>query len=131
MSLRLHQLSQLDITRYVRAGDLVSWGQAMAEPRGLLAAYFDARHNIGPTRAFAGLSLTGDLKPVHCDVIKVLSYGALGSTAALVRQDLVDLYPCRYVQMPALIRQGQLRPDVLLLQLSPPGPDGRHSLGFN
>jgi len=131
MSLRLHPLSQLDITRYIRAGDLVSWEQAMAEPRGLLAAYLAARHSIGPTRAFAGLSLSGDLKPVHCDAIKVLSYGALGSTAALVRQDLVDLYPCRYAQMPALIRQGQLRPDVLLLQLSPPGPDGRHSLGFN
>lgn len=130
MSLTPTDPHRLNLADYIRPGDLVSWGQAMAEPRSLIAKYLEQRHDIGPTRAFVGLTLTDDLQPQHTDVISLLSYGALGRLAPLYNAGLVDMVPCRYSALPGLIRQGTLRPDVLFIQISPAGPDGTHSLGW-
>ncbi len=121
---------RLDLAKFIRAGDLVSWGQAMSEPRSLIAKYLEQRHDLGPTRAFVGLTLTEDLQPQHCDAISLLSYGALGGLAPLHNAGLLQIIPCRYSALPGLIRRGSLRPDVLFIQISPPGPDGSHSLGW-
>ena len=46
-------LDALDWPALVRPGSLVVWGQGCAEPNGLTAALMDARHAVGPFRAFA------------------------------------------------------------------------------
>lgn len=121
---------RLVLSDYIRSSDLVTWGQAMAEPRCLIDKYLEQRHDIGPTRAFVGLTLTDDLQAQHTDVISLLSYGALGGLAPLYNAGLVDMVPCRYSALPGLMRQGILRPDVVFIQISPAGPDGTHSLGW-
>lgn len=120
----------LNLAAHIRPGDLVTWGQALAEPLELIATYTEQRHQIGPTRAFVGLSLSGAIKPEHTDRISLISYGALGSLMPLFKQGLVRMVPCRYSTLPTLISCGRLRPDVVFVQLSPPGPDGTHSLGW-
>ncbi len=120
----------LTLADYIRPGDLVTWGQAMAEPLELISAYTAQRQDIGPTRAFFGLSLSKAIREEHTDKISLLSYGALGSAAELLHKGLVRMIPCRYSTLPHLLRRGPLRPDVVFVQLSPPGPDGTHSLGW-
>lgn len=130
MALQTIARGALNIADYIRPGDLVTWGQAMAEPRELVQAYVEARHHIGPTSALLGLQLTSSLEPETCDAITPVSYGALGTVSALHRMGKLRLIPCRYSQLPMMISAGRLRPDVVLVQLSPPGPDGTHSLGW-
>ena len=116
MTLRTVDARELDLTQLIRSGDLVSWGQATAEPLGLIETYLQQRHAIGRTRAFVGLSLSGVLKPEHADRIDISSYGALGTLGPLCRDGHVQIIPCRYSALPALVRNGKLRPDVLFIR---------------
>ncbi len=130
MTLRPADFSSLKLSDYIRPGDLVTWGQATAEPLGLVNAYTEQRHEIGPTRAFVGLSISDALSETITDKISLISYGALGALTPLYNKGLVTLVPCRYSTLPLLVASGRLRPDVVFVQLSPPGPDGTHSLGW-
>ena len=130
MALRTVDPATLSLTDHIRSGDLVSWGQALAEPLALIAKYTSARHEIGPTRALVGLSLARTIQAEHTDMIRPISYGALGSLGPLHDAGLLDMVPCRYSLLPGMIADGRLRPDVMLVQLSPPGRDGSHSLGW-
>ncbi|WP_168206482.1 acetyl-CoA hydrolase/transferase family protein [Labrenzia sp. PHM005] len=131
MTLSPSDPSSLNLADYIRPGDLVTWGQAMAEPLELVKSYIEQRHEIGPARAFVGLSISNALNEAITDRISLISYGALGTLAPLHSKGLVSLVPCRYSTMPSLVTNGQLRPDVVFVQLSPPGPDGTHSLGWS
>lgn len=131
MTLSVSDPSSLRLADFIRPGDLVTWGQAMAEPLELVSAYFDQRAEIGPTKAFVGLTLSDLLTEDHTDLISLMSYGAFGSVMPLYNKGLVQLVPCRYSSMPGLIASGRMRPDVVFVQLSPPGPDGTHSLGWS
>lgn len=122
--------SNLRLADYIRPGDLVTWGQAMAQPLELISQYTEQRHEIGSTRAFVGLTMGNILQEEHTDRITLISYGALGTLGGLFAKGLIDLVPCRYSTLPRLITAGQLRPDVVFVQVSPPGPDGTHSLGW-
>lgn len=130
MALKTIAPTALNIADHIQSGDLVTWGQAMSEPRALVQSYLEARHQIGRTNAFVGLQLTNSLGPEHCDAITPASYGALGTITSLHRAGKLRLIPCRYSQLPMMIASGRLRPDVVLVQISPPGPDGTHSLGW-
>jgi len=120
----------LDLSEHIRPGDLVTWGQASGEPLTLVDKLLEQRAAIGKFKAFVGLSLTGNIKPEHADFISCISYGALGSNAKLAAAGALEFIPCHYSSVPTIIRQGQLPIDVVLVQISPPGPDGTHSLGF-
>ncbi len=130
MTLTPIDAASLRLADHIRPGDLVSWGQGMAEPLALIGKYTRDRHEFAPTRAFVGLSLGQNLTAEHTDAITLMSYGALGALAPLYNAGLVQMVPCRYSALPGLIRLGVLRPDVLFIQISPPGPDGSHSLGW-
>ncbi|HYU83401.1 MAG TPA: hypothetical protein VEK80_01235, partial [Kribbellaceae bacterium] len=45
----------LDLSRYLRPGDLVVWGQACAEPRTLTEALVAQAPRIGDLRCFVGI----------------------------------------------------------------------------
>jgi 4-hydroxybutyrate CoA-transferase len=47
------------------------------------------------------------------------------------REGKADYIPCRYSDIPMLFDQGILRLDVALVSVSPPGPNGRMSLGVS
>jgi len=128
--MKIVEAADLDLSAYIRAGDMVTWGQASAEPQTLVETLIEQRHDLGGVDAFVGLSLSGLLKPEHCDAIRPVSYGALGTTRALQAVGKLRLIPAHYSTLPHLMRSGALPVDVALVQLSPPGPDGSHSLGF-
>lgn len=116
--------------RFIREGDALIWGQACAEPLSLVAAVARDRARIGPISAFIGISLADALAPEHTDLIAVSSYGAMGTTARLMKAGALSIRPCLYSALPGLIETGAIPADVVLVQVSPPGPDGTHSLGM-
>ena len=120
----------IDLRRHLGAGDGVWWGQGGAEPEPLVNALLDQVDDIGPVRAFCGLTwnerLAGDLP----DMLTVLSYGGLGELRGLSRHGLLEVVPCHYSALPRMFASGKLPCDAGLVQVSPPGPDGLVSLGI-
>lgn len=120
----------LDLTPYVRPGDTLVWGQAAGEPLTLVEAVVEQRATIGPLNVFLGASYSGVVRPEHDDFLRITGIGGIGANAALARSGAMDVIPCHVSAIPALMRSGRIPVDVVLLQVSPAGPDGYHSLGL-
>ncbi|VTU21496.1 Succinyl-CoA:coenzyme A transferase [Variovorax sp. PBL-H6] len=120
----------LDLARWIRAGDTLMWGQASAEPATLVRAYAEQRHDFARTRAFLGIGLTGLLDAQHADAIDFIGYCGSGTNRRIADAGVLEILPCHYSDLPAFIRSGALRIDVLLLQVPPADEQGRHSLGL-
>ena len=126
---RVHPAS-LDLTRYVRSGDLVAWGQACAEPLTLTEALADQRKQLGGIRCFTGISSPAAVHPEHADCMAFTSYTAAGANRALSAAGALAILPCHYSELPRILSSGPLRADVLLLSLPPAGPDGTFGAGL-
>lgn len=119
----------IDVAAFLHPGDGVWWGQGSAEPEPLVNQVLDVVDQVGPIRAFSGLTwnerLSGDLP----DLLTVISYGGLGQLRSLSRHGRLDVVPCHYSAIPRMFAQGQLPTDVGFVQVSPPGLDGTVTLG--
>lgn len=119
-----------DLSTWIRPGDTVIWGQAMAEPLTLTRALVAQRQQLGRLRVFVGIGASDTLQPEHRDSFDFIGYGASGSHRVLAQANVLDILPCHYSQLPGLMRSGALRIDVLLLQVSSPDANGGYSLGL-
>jgi len=114
----------------VRPGDALLWGQGAGEPLTLVESLVDQRQALGPLSVFLGASYSGILRPEHGDVLRMSGIGGVGTNAVLSRTGSMDVIPCHLSTIPALITSGRIPVDLVLLQVSPEGPDGYHSLGL-
>ncbi len=126
----MFKVQDFDLTRVIRSGDRLMWGQSVAEPRTLIARVIEQRGLLGGIRVFLGIGCGGQLGPDHADSIGLLSYCGSGTNRQLAKAGVLDIVPTHYSHLPHLIRSGRLRIDVLILQVSPPDAQGRHSLGL-
>ncbi len=119
----------MDLSRHIRAGDGVWWSQAGAEAVPLVDALLDQVADIGPVRAFCGLSFNRRLRDLPPQV-RLTSYGAMGELRTVSRAGRLEVVPAHYSVLPRLFAERLLPGDVGLVQVSPPGPDGVCSLGI-
>ncbi|HEY1688866.1 MAG TPA: acetyl-CoA hydrolase/transferase C-terminal domain-containing protein [Solirubrobacteraceae bacterium] len=122
-------MSPVDLTQLIWPGEAVLVGQGTGEPRTLTEALVEQRADLHGVSVFLGASYAGTFTPRHADHLRFVGLGGLGANAALHRAGLLDVLPCHVSDLPAAIECGRVRVDVVLLQLSPEGPDGRYSLG--
>ena len=120
----------IDLTRVIRPGDSLIWGQACAEPQTLLEALIAQRSALSGCSAFLGSSYSGLLRPEHADHLRLTSYCGTGTNRALAEAGALDILPAPYSQLGALLRGGRIGCDVLMLQVSPPNDRGEYSLGL-
>jgi acyl-CoA hydrolase len=120
----------LDLTDFIRPGDMVAWGQGCAEPLTLTEVLARQRKQLGGVRCFTGISSSAVLRPEHCDYLSFVSYTAAGANRALVRAGALDIVPSHYSELPRILSSGPLRADVLFLSLPPAGPDGTFGFGL-
>jgi acyl-CoA hydrolase len=130
LELPLTGSSPLDLRDFVRPGDTVLWGQGTGEPRTLTEALVAQRSRLGGVNVFLGASFSDTLKPEHADHLRFVGIGGIGSNAALARAGVLDVLPCHSSALPALIETGRLAVDVVFVQVSPLGVNGRYSLGL-
>jgi acyl-CoA hydrolase len=116
----------IDLRPYIRPGDGVWWSQAGAEAVPLVDALLDQVADIGPVRAFSGLSFNRRLRDVPAQ-LTLTSYGAMGE---LRRARDLQVVPAHYSALPRLFAERALPGDVGLVQVSPPGPDGVCTFGI-
>jgi acyl-CoA hydrolase len=120
----------------LRPGDLVVVGQGVGEPTPLLERLLRDAGTVPDVEVFVGLShsraLTGDAARTGTDGAggpSLLSFGAMGPLARLAAAGGVSIIPCHFVDVPRLLRLRAPGRLVVLLQVSPADPGGRHSLG--
>jgi len=122
----------IDLAQHLSPGDGVWWGQGGAEPEPLVNALLDQVDDIGPLRAFCGLTWNERLSGPDSvpDNLTVLSYGGLGELRRLSRHGLLDVVPCHYSAIPRMFERNLLPNDVGFVQVSPPDRNGLVSLGI-
>jgi acyl-CoA hydrolase len=120
----------IDLAPHIRAGHGVWWGQGSAEPEPLVNALLDQVDDIGPVRAFSGMTWNERLCGPLPAALTVLSYGGLGQLRGLSRHGSLEVVPCHYSALPRMFAQRLLPCDVGLVQVSVPDQDGMVSLGI-
>jgi acetyl-CoA hydrolase len=120
----------IDLSRAIRPGDGVVYGQNCAEPQTLVEALVAQRASFSGARLFAGSSYSGILRPEHADHLRLASYCGSGTNRALAEAGVLDICPAPYSQLGNLIRAGHIKADVVLLQVAPPDARGEYSLGL-
>ena len=119
--------ADLDLSRFIRPGDGIVWGQGAAEPLALTRALMEQSAQVGPVDAFCGWLLGDHLDQAPPDLLRLRSYGVLGASSGLE----IGVVPCHLSAVPALLRQGRIRADVVLVQVAPADDEGFHSLGVS
>ena len=130
MSLRRIGAADLDLRAFIRPGDRIVWGQASGEPLTLTEALVAQRHAVGPVSVFLGACFSDTLRPEHADRIQFRGFGPMGTSRALAKAGVLDIVPVHFGQIHRYIQDGQIGCDVAFVQLSPPGPNGKHSFGL-
>ncbi|HEX2333156.1 MAG TPA: acetyl-CoA hydrolase, partial [Burkholderiales bacterium] len=120
----------MDLASVIRPGDAIIWGQACAEPQTLVENLVAQRADLGAVGCFLGSSYSGIVKPEHADHLRLASYCGTGTNRALADAGALEILPVPYSQLAPLIRDGRIRCDVLMLQVSPPNARGEYSLGL-
>jgi acetyl-CoA hydrolase len=123
-----HEAADLDLTRWIRAGDRVLWGQGSAEPLALIGRLIEQRAALSGVRVFLTISFSDLLRPVHGDHIRFEALGGLGRTAQLAKAGLTDVYPTHFGAFCRDLAAGRFAFDVFMVQLAGPDADGRYSL---
>jgi acyl-CoA hydrolase len=120
----------IDLSPHLAPGAGVWWSQASAEPTPLVHALLDQIGDLGPRRAFCGLTWDRRLTRELPDELSIVSYGALGELRVLSRAGRVEVLPCHFSALPAMFAEGRFPSDVGFVQVSPPDADGTCSLGI-
>jgi acyl-CoA hydrolase len=123
-------LGSLDFRGLIRPGDQVIWGQAAAEPAALIDVLIGQRADVDAFSVFVGASWCESLTSDIADRVHIRSYCGAGLNRKFAKAGVLDIVPCRYSELPGLIRRGALKADVLLLQVSAPDDSGRYSLSM-
>ena len=112
----------LDFAGLVRPGDVVLCGQGTAEPLTLTRRLVAQKNEIGPFTMFLGVCFSDTFAPERSVGISFRAYGAIGTSVALSRAGRLDILPWHYSRIDRAFASGELRADVVLLQLAPPPP---------
>lgn len=121
----------MELSRWIRPGDGVVFGQACAEPQTLVEALVAQRQAYSGATLFLGVNWSGTVKPEHADHLRLTAYCGSGHNRRLADAGVLDIHPHPYSQLANLIRQRKIKADVLLLQVSPPNARGEYSLGLS
>jgi acyl-CoA hydrolase len=127
---RRADVSAIDLTRLIRPGDRIVWGQGTGEPTTLIEALLAQRGALGGVSAFVGSAFSDLLQPDHADHVSFTSMGALGGLSRLARAGVLGIIPCHVGQIGGLIASGRIGCDVAMVQVSAMGPGGGHSYGL-
>jgi acyl-CoA hydrolase len=124
-------IDSLDFAELIRPGDRIAWGQGAGEPSSLVIKLLEQRHRIGHAEIFlGGVRSARTLRAEHADVLRFVSFGAMGNLRALADAGALQVIPTHLSRIHQYLEQGLLRADVVLVQLSAPDPRGAYSFGL-
>ena len=120
----------LDLSRFMKVGDHIVFGQACGEPTSLIEALIAQGAAIGNLSAFIATSFSGIFTPETADAFTLSSMGAIGALRSMTKAGKLSVMPVHVSQVGPMITAGIIRCDVAMIQVSPADADGNHSLGL-
>jgi len=120
----------LELRRWIRAGDSIVMGQGTAEPLTLTETLVRQRGELGGVRAFLAVMFSDTFLPGRVDGIELRGMGGVGTNRRLIQAGAMDVIPCHVSQNAEFIADGTIPCDVALVQVAPPDASGRFSLGL-
>jgi len=119
----------VDLTDVIRPGDGVIWPQGTGEPRTLTEAFVRDLPAYPGLEVFFGGTFSTTFDEADLSQTTVTVLGGAGANTKLAAPGELAVIPCHVSTLPGLIERGLIRADVVLIQVSPAGEDGSHSLG--
>lgn len=120
----------LDLSKYLRPGDRIVFGQACGEPTTLVEALIQQGAMIGNLGAFIATSFSGLFTPETASAFRLSSMGAIGALRSMTKANALDVIPVHVSQVAPLIEWGMMPCDVAMIQVSPADAQGNHSCGL-
>ena len=121
--------STFEFSRYVRENDVVTWPQGTGEPLGLTRRLVAQRHALPRLEIFIGMTTSDTLAPEHADRFRFRALNGAGTTRRLTTANVADIVPAYVSAVPALVRSGAIRVDVVLLRVRPHPKPGFFTVG--
>jgi acyl-CoA hydrolase len=125
--MKIIDLPELDLGAWIGAGETIVVGEAAGEPLALTAALVAQRASLDRVEVFLGVGITATFTPEHTDHLRFRGIGAALRYRALARSGGLEILPQHFSDLPRLLTRGELRCDVVMLQLSPADAQGRYS----
>ena len=119
-------LPQLRFVDYLKPNDVVGWPQGPGEPLALTDALVAQRAELDAPVLLFGLTQSGTLRPEIGDHFRFHALNGAGTSRRVTA--LADVFPSHVSALPGFFRSGQLRLDVVLIQVKPL-PAGGFTLG--
>jgi acyl-CoA hydrolase len=119
-------LAQLRLADYVRPHDVIGWPQGPGEPLALTEVLIAQGTDLQSPVLFFGLSSSPTLRPELAEHFGFRALNGAGTNRRITA--LADIIPCHVSTVPGLLRSGDLRVDVALIQVKPL-PTGGFTLG--
>lgn len=123
-------VGDLDLSRHLRSGDRIVFGQACGEPTSLVEALIAQGANIGELSAFIATSFSGLFTPETAGAFRLSSMGAIGALRSMTKANALDVIPVHVSQVGPLIAAGVIGCDVAMIQVSPADAQGNYSCGL-
>jgi len=119
-------LAQLRFADHLRPHDVIGWPQGPGEPLALTEALVSQGSELERPTLFFGLSSSDTLRPELAEHFELRALNGAGTNRRVTA--LADIVPCHVSSIPSLLRSGELRVDVALIQVRPM-PGGDFTLG--
>src|SRR5256885_5547914 len=119
-------LSRLRLADHLRPHDVIGWPQGPGEPLALTEALVAQRAELDAPVLFFGLTQSDTLRPELAHHFGFRALNGAGTSRRVTA--LAEIVPCHVSAIPSLLRGGQLRVDVALIQVKPL-PAGGYTLG--
>ena len=130
-------MSDIDLSRFIRPGNTVTWGEGTAEPLPLTRRLVRSRADLGPITVFVLATLSDTLQPEHADAFTFAGLGPAGTNRYLARAVGFETYPIHLSALPGFIADGTIAIDDAALSTesscddqSPMSPQQRRYLDF-
>jgi acetyl-CoA hydrolase len=119
-------LDSLALAEYVRPGDVIAWPQGPGEPLALTEALIGQRSQLRRPELLFGLTASDTLQAGYAPDFTFKALNGAGGSRRVTA--LADIVPSHVSTFPGLFRNGQLKVDVVLVQVRPL-PTGQYTLG--
>jgi acyl-CoA hydrolase len=123
-------LDSLDLSQFIRPGDGVLFQQGCGEALSLTEKLVQQRAAYSGASIFFGSGFSKTFQPEHADHLRFKGFGGIGTLRKLVSAGKLEPVPCHISSIVPMIERGQLKSDVVLLQVSPPNGKGEYSFGL-
>lgn len=122
---------QLKLADHLQPGDHIVLSEAAGEPQTLAELLVAQRAELSRPRLFFGIGASRTFQPGHADHLDFMGTGGAMTYRPLVQAGVMSVISQHFSDLPRLFRGGQLRCDVVMIQLSAPNERGEYSYGLS